>query len=123
MVRVAPRWRWSTAKAQLRIHITLLCRWAAGVHGCVSDRIAHGCPVKDPQPTTPPHIVYKKDVCLMARGCFITVRRKDTQVVHLQGYGGRPYHTANRGTDVFDTEVLLCTVRLAINACRCSGSG
>jgi hypothetical protein len=32
-------------------------------------------------------------------------RRKDTQIIHLQGYGGRPYHTANVGTDVFDTEV------------------
>jgi hypothetical protein len=52
----------------------------------------------------------------MACGCCIAVRRKDTQIVHLQGYGGRPYHTANHGSDVFDTEVLLCSVRLAINA-------
>jgi hypothetical protein len=38
-------------------------------------------------------------------GIDVAVRRKDTQIVHLQGYGGRPYHTASVGTDVFDTEV------------------
>lgn len=56
--------------------------------------------------------------------CCCGARRKDTQIIHLQGYGGRPYHTVTAGEDVFDTEVPHMLYSMVMQCllhwrCRC----